>query len=258
MTSVERMQPVVSVVTAVDPGRAEHLPDTWASLRDQAMPDGWSWEWLVQCDSTRSADQQAVRQYLPDDDRVSFAANRSSGPGIARNLALARAHGRLVKTLDADDRLSDGVLSRDIDAHSHRGVVWSASRVVNEHVDGQREDHFVWNPPPGRIHSGAAYQAYQHDYRILVHPATLCARFSTLLALGGWMALPASEDTALLLALDATADGWFHDEVGLVYRRWSPQMSQSREHADPYELDARRTLTKLRADAVHDLLAIQQ
>jgi hypothetical protein len=127
-------------------------------------------------------------------------------------MTLARARGRLVKTLDADDRLTEGALARDIEAHSNPGVLWSASRVVDEYPDGQRENHYPWDPPGGRIRSGTAYAAYKQGWRILVHPATLCIRSPILLALGGWMALPASEDTALLMALDACGDGFFIHE----------------------------------------------
>src|SRR5215470_936799 len=245
----------ISVVTAVDPRRADHLATTWNSLACQVMPPGWSWEWLVQCDSTDPADQQAVRQHLPDDPRISFAASRHGGPAIARTMTLARARGRLVKTLDADDRLTGGALARDIEAHSNPGVLWSASRVVDEYPDGRRENHFPWDPPGGPIRSGTACAAYKQGWRILVHPATLCIRSPILLALGGWMALPASEDTALLMALDACGDGFFIPEPGMIYRRWSPQMSASAQHVEPYELGARRTLVLHRAQAISDWVA---
>lgn len=249
----ERMQPVVSVVTAVSPACAEYLPETWESLVDQDMPEGWSWEWLVQCDSTEPHEQQHVLRKIPDDDRVSFAANRFRGPAVARTMTLARAHGRLVKTLDADDRLTPGALARDIAAHQQSGVMWSASHVLNEYPDGSRDEHYSSNPKDGRIISGAAGRAYERDFRILVHPATLCVRYSLLVALGGWMALPASEDTGLLMACDAFSDGWFNAETGLIYRRWPEQMSQSAEHVDTYELDVRRTMVQLRSAAVEDL-----
>lgn len=253
MSSAEIMQPVVSVVTAVDPHRADHLTEAWKSLAGQEMPAGWDWEWLVQCDSTDPDDQQIVRKQLPNDDRVSFSASRRGGPGVARTMSLARAHGRLVKCLDADDQLTAGVLARDIAAHSQPDVKWSASRVLNEYPDGERSEHYPWDPKAGRVISGAAWRLYASEHRILVHPATLCVRFSLLLALGGWMALPASEDTALLMALDACSDGWFSREPGLLYRRWAPQMSQSVEHHDPSELATRRRLVSLRSAAVADL-----
>lgn len=242
----------LTVITAVDPHRSEHLPATWASLAGQVLPDSWEWEWLVQCDGVDQADQDRVRSLLPDDPRVSYGASRKGGPGIARTMALARANGSLIKTLDADDRLTEGALGRDVHALTgqERGIGWAASRVVDDR-GGTRAPHYPYDPPQGRVRSGSVYHAYtKENFRILVHPATLCVRYSLLIALGGWMALPASEDTGLLMALDAISDGWFTADVGLIYRRWSPQMSASDAHNDPGELDARRRLIIDRADAL--------
>lgn len=63
--------------------------------------------------------------------------------------------------------------------------------------------------------------------RLPMHPASLCVRSDLLRALGGWMALPGSEDTGLLLALNAVAEGWHLGETGLLYRKWSPQLTAS-------------------------------
>jgi hypothetical protein len=208
----------------------------------------------VQCDSTDEDDRESVRSLLPRNERISFGASRKGGPGIARTMALARGNGSLVKTLDADDQLTTGVLARDIEACSQRGIGWSASRVVDDR-DGERSPHYPYDPPEGRLRSGLVYRAYtKEDFRILIHPATLCARRWLVVALGGWMALPASEDTGLLMALDAVSDGWFSAEVGMIYRRWAPQMSASPEHADPDELAARRGLAIERADALGVLM----
>lgn len=249
------MQKIVSVVTAVDPDRADYLPETYESLRQQEMPNGWEWEWLVQCDGLDSSKQEHVKSLLPTHEpRLRYEASRQGGPGIARTMTLHRAEGRLVKTLDADDRLTSGALARDIAALSQHGVQWAASRVEDD-WDGERTPHYPYDPPHGRVVSGTVYKRYRtEDYRILVHPATLCMSFALLAALGGWMALPASEDTALLLALDAVSDGFFTSEVGMVYRRWPPQMSASSEHADPDELATRRRLALLRAECLHDLI----
>lgn len=220
------------------------------------MPPGWRWEWLVQCDSVDSANQDTVRALLPKDTRISFGASRHGGPGIARTMALARANGALVKTLDADDRLAAGALERDIVAVTRNRVAWVASRVM-DYRGGVLAPHYniPVNPSPGRIVSGSVYMAYRDNYRMLVHPATLCVSYPLLVALGGWMALPASEDTALVMALDACCDGWFNDEVGLIYRRWAPQMSAGAAHADPDELAARRSLVTVRAEALSLLIA---
>lgn len=246
--------PTVSVVTAVHPERAGYLPETWPSLASQDMPPGWDWEWLVQCDSTEPADQDAVRSQLPEDARISFGASRRSGPAIARTMTLARASGSIVKTLDADDWLAPGVLTRDIAAHQENLVGWSASRVVDVHPDGSHTPHHADERRSGRVRQLSVWSAWNRDYTILVHPATLAIKLDLLLAVGGWAPLPAGEDTGLLLALDAITDGWLHDETGMYYRRWTHQMSAQHEHTDPDELAARRRITSLRHDALNNLV----
>lgn len=83
-----------------------------------------------------------------------------------------------------------------------------------------------------------------------VHPATLLVRRDLLLALGGWMALPASEDTGLLLALNAVSRGWFSAEVGLLYRKWEGQETGRATHAEPAERNARMAVVEARARAL--------
>lgn len=248
------MNNTISVITAVDPSRSAYLHETWDSLASQQLPSGWAWEWLVQIDSIDPADQSTVLSQLPNDDRISVSASRHGGPGTARTMALARSAGHLIKTLDADDRLIEGALARDIRAHSERGILWSGCRVIDNN-DGRHTDHYniPTNPRSGRVSSGSVYLAYRDSYRMLVHPATLCVKFGTLIALGGWMALPASEDTGLLLALDAVGDGWFINAPGLLYRRWAPQMSAMPQHSDTTELEARRSLITARAEALTEL-----
>lgn len=246
--------PALSVITAVDPTASEHLPEAHESLAQQAMLNDWTWEWLVQCDGNDAEQENHVRSLLPRDERISFRSSRKGGPGVARTMALARATGGAIKVLDADDRLTEGALARDIEAITQRGIGWTTCRVLDS-TNGDLSPHYPDDPPGGRIRSGTVYKTYHlQDYRILVHPATLCIRYELLMALGGWMALPASEDTALLLALDAVTDGWFTEEVGLIYRRWPSQMSASAAHVDPEELNARRTLAKGRAEALNLLL----
>jgi hypothetical protein len=86
-----------------------------------------------------------------------------------------------------------------------------------------------------------------NGFRAPVHPATLFMRRDLVLALGGWMALPASEDTGLLLALNATSRGWFSAEVGLHYRKWPGQATSQASHTDAAERDARMAVVEARA-----------
>jgi hypothetical protein len=92
--------PTMSVITPVGPGLHEHLPDPHESLLAQELPPGWSWEWLLQCDSMDPGDRAMIRAVLPaDEPRLSLGAVRSGGPAIARTVTLGRATGDLAKAL---------------------------------------------------------------------------------------------------------------------------------------------------------------
>jgi glycosyltransferase involved in cell wall biosynthesis len=218
--------PLVSVITPVLPAHSAWLTDTWHSLRQQEPePDHpWDWEWLVQRDGPES-----LQEPLPDDSRIRQQANPVAfGPALARTLALARARGSLVKVLDADDQLTPGQLAREVAVfRRHPEVGWLTSAALDLLPDGRcvapQEDG-----PEGAIPIGWVSGWWrQHGRRLPVHPASLCVRSELLRALGGWMALPASEDTGLLLALNAVAQGWHLGQTGLLYRKWPSQLTAS-------------------------------
>ncbi|MEU3522961.1 glycosyltransferase [Streptomyces sp. NPDC038707] len=237
----------VTVVTAVHGPSARFLPDAYASLCAQQLPAGWEWEWVVQEDGTTDE----VRPYLPDDARVSFRQGRPGGPGVARTIALSRARGAYVKVLDADDQLTPGTLARDLAVlEAHPAVGWTTSRVLDLLPDGSTAG-FPGDPDEGPLERGTVLGHWKrNDFRLPVHPATLCVRRELLLALGGWMALPASEDTGLLLALDAVSRGWFSARAGLLYRKWDGQVTGQAAHVDPAERAARTTVAEARARAL--------
>jgi glycosyltransferase involved in cell wall biosynthesis len=240
----------VDVITAVHGPSARFLPDAYGSLRDQRLPAGWEWRWLIQEDG----ESDDVAPYVPDDPRVSFARGRRGGPGTARTLALARADAAYVKVLDADDQLAAGALARDLAAlESDPTLGWATSRALDLMPDGTTAG-FEGEPEDGPLERGAVLEYWAaHDFRSPVHPATLFARRDLLLALGGWMALPASEDTGLLLALAATSRGWFSGEVGLLYRKWPGQVTGQAAHTDPAERAGRTAIVEARARALSGL-----
>ncbi|KOV63440.1 glycosyltransferase family 2 protein [Streptomyces sp. MMG1121] len=239
----------ITVVTAVHGPSAPFLPQAYASLNAQRLPGGWEWQWVVQQDGTTDE----VRPYLPDDTRVSFCQGRPGGPGIARTIALARAEGEYVKVLDADDRLTPGTLARDLAVlEADRTIGWTTSRVLDLLPDGSTAG-FPGDPDDGPLERGMVLDHWKrHDFLAPVHPATLCVRRDLLTALGGWMALPASEDTGLLLALSAVSRGWFSAEVGLLYRKWEGQVTGQASHVDPVERAARMAVAEARAHALTD------
>ena len=237
----------IAVVTAVHGPSARFLPEAYKSLCEQRLPEGWEWHWVIQEDG-RTDD---VRPYVPDDVRVTFRQGRPGGPGVARTVALAHADGAYVKVLDADDQLLPGTLARDLAVlEADPSIGWATSRVLDLLPDGSTAG-FPGDPADGPIERGAVLDYWKDNgFRAQVHPATLLARRDLLVALGGWMALPASEDTGLLLALNAVSRGWFSQEVGLLYRKWEGQATGQAAHVDPAEREARMAVVEARARAL--------
>ncbi|MFF9900952.1 glycosyltransferase family 2 protein [Streptomyces longispororuber] len=240
----------VVVVTAVHAPSARYLPDAYASLCRQELPRGWQWHWVVQEDG--QGDE--VRRHVPRDRRVTFLQGRAGGPGVARTMALAHADGAYVKVLDADDQLTPGALARDLAAlEGDPTLGWATSRVLDLLPDGSTAG-FPGDPCHGPVERETLLHCWKaNGYRAPVHPATLCVRRELLVAVGGWMALPASEDTGLLLALNMVARGWFSAETGLLYRKWEGQVTGQAAHTDTAERTARMAVVESRARALAGL-----
>ena len=244
MTTADR---IISVVTPVCRVATRFLSEAYESLRSQDMPEGWRWQWVVQADG----DAGPLPALIPQDRRISAGSGRPGGVAVTRNLCLARATGELVKVLDADDQLMPGALAREIRVLSARPEIgWTTACALDLHDDG-RVARFGGNPGEGPIEQGEILRYWRsHGYQTHVHPATLCIRRDLLLSLGGWMALPASEDTGLLIAASMLAPGYFIGSPGLLYRKWPGQMTAQPMHADPVERPARMAVIELRAVAL--------
>lgn len=249
------MSRVVSVITPVHGPSAQYLADAYKSLVRQDMPDGWTWEWIIQEDG-RGEEIPAV---VPNDARIRFGGGRSGGPGVARTLALSRASGGLIKVLDADDALTEGALARDIAILAARDDVgWTTSSVLDYLPDGRQISWEHADPPEGIIARGEVLRYWEgNGYRLPVHPATLCLRREIVFALGGWMALPASEDTGLLVAANIISSGYFIGAPGLLYRKWPGQVTSQPAHTDEEEQSARISIIAERARALLSLLPIE-
>jgi glycosyltransferase involved in cell wall biosynthesis len=245
---VVTMTKLITVITAVHAPGAAYLLDAYKSLLDQHLPDGWDWQWVIQEDG----ETDEVAPYVPDDARISFSQGRSGRAGVARTMALSRAEGEYVKVLDADDILTPGALARDLRALSETDISWATSRVLDLLPDGSTVG-FHQDPPEGPLEPGTVLEHWKaNGLRAPVHPATLFVRRDLLTALGGWMALPASEDTGLLLALNAVSRGWFTAETGLLYRKWPGQVTASAAHAHEGERAARMAVVEARARTLAD------
>ncbi len=239
------------MITPVHSPSIKFLPDAYESLTRQDMPRGWDWQWLVQEDGQAGV----LHGVLPDDPRISLGTARSGGPGVARTLALSRVDGELIKVLDADDLLTPGALARDIATlEAMPTVSWTTARVLDLLEDGSTVG-FDMDPPGGIIERGSVLEFWRrNNFRASVHPATLCLRTDLVFALGGWMALPASEDTGLLIAANVVTTGYFNPEPGLLYRKWPGQATGQAAHIEPNEHAARMKIIETRARALAALL----
>jgi glycosyltransferase involved in cell wall biosynthesis len=241
------MTNVVSIITPVYGAGVDFLADAYESIVKQDLPDGWAWEWLVQEDGETGD----VARALPIDDRISYGEARRGGPGTARTIALGRSQGRLIKVLDVDDQLTPGALARDIEIlDSLPNIGWTTSGVLDLFEDGSSAP-FHSDPPDGVLDRGDVFDHWlSHDHHPPVHPATICVRRDLVNILGGWMALPASEDTGLLVALSVISDGYFISEPGLLYRIWPGQATSLPQHLDPAERGSRIAIIEARAHSL--------
>ncbi len=245
---------LISVITAVAVGTpADHLAAAYASLTDQGLPVGHQWEWVVQLDGNGALElpEPATR-----DDRVLAGRGPHGGPAMARNLALARSSGAIVVNLDADDQLTHGALGRIVDALIDPDTGWATSAVIDLHPDGSQR-RFDADPPDGRLHRGTVTKHWTtHDWALLVHPSTLAARRELVIAIGGWLGAPVSEDMGLLVALDQLAHGTFIAEPGVLRRIHDQQMTRRPDHQ--HLVAGLRGLVWERARALEDLIGPTQ
>ncbi|HXR69180.1 hypothetical protein [Actinocrinis sp.] len=254
---------VLSIVTPILDPRPDYLMQAYESLAGQEMPGGWEWEWVLQEDGRTGE----VARLLPPDPRVRIGTGRPhGGVGQTRNMALARSRGELVKAFDGDDVMGEGVLERDIRVLSDGGgggdrgdgVKWTTSRALDLLPDGSTVAS-AHDPEPGRLEPGVVADYWRsHGYRLPVHGVTLCMRRSLLVALGGWMGVPGSDDTGLLIAASVVSPGYFHGEVGLYYRKWPGQVTAQAAHTQPDEWNARMRLIEERGEALRRMWGMEE
>ncbi len=105
MSSDQSYKRLVSVLTAVHSSRARWLPETADSLASQLLPPGFTFEWIIQEDGDHSIVPELIAERI-DPTVVNYGSNLAAvGTAITRNLALSRAQGDYLISLDADDIL---------------------------------------------------------------------------------------------------------------------------------------------------------
>ncbi|MGW5383966.1 glycosyltransferase family A protein [Nocardia sp. NPDC003963] len=240
---------MVTAAGRVDP---QHLAEAYRSLCTQVLPAGWNWEWAVQSDGTGR--ELPLPAAVRTDPRILPGEQPHGGPAVARTTALSRCRGQLVRVLDADDRLPETALADAITVLcADPAVGWTTSAVLDLAADGILTG---WHDDPaeGILPRGSTIAAWTADSAALrIHPATLTIRRPLLIALGGWMALPASEDIGLLARLDSLAAGYFLARPGLI--RGSHPGQMTRTPGFDAQVTALRALIAERAAAMRALFS---
>lgn len=140
-----------------------------------------------------------------------------SGVSSARNTALSAAQAPWVFPLDSDDMVfADGLFSLYSSAVAS-GCGWAAGNRLL--TGGARTPHWfessrLWAPGELAEHWSAPFA---------FHPNSVILMRSAALQVGGWPAVPASEDMGLILALSELSSGLSDPAAVTAYRVWSEQ-----------------------------------
>jgi glycosyltransferase involved in cell wall biosynthesis len=219
---------LVSLVTAVHSGRERYLFETAKSVLEQRLPVEWDLEWLVQEDSEEPELQGLVEKFAAGDQRVRYEVNGAAlGPGGTRTLALQRARGELIRTLDSDDLLLPGGLAVQIAPFVARSdIQWSVTQ-LDELMPDKGRVPYASALPFGLVSPGSL-NLLMAEYGVCpVHCAGLMVRVDVIRAFGGWMGLPAGEDVGLLAAISEIFFGWHDPTVTWLYRHHHDQMTRA-------------------------------
>lgn len=186
---------MISVITPTGGRRPDMLAEAVASVRAQTLPAS---EHIVVDDGSYS---------VPDIDGVDVLRIDRSGPGPARNAAIARARGDAVALLDDDD----------VWHPHHLATVWSAMQ--HSGADVVYADCIVENR-----RDGYGFEVLDFDGDVLMQrnficlPATL-VRTSALRSVGGFPDEPRGQDWSLWKLMHRNGARFLHvPEVTVTYR----------------------------------------
>ncbi len=125
-------RPLVSVLMPCRDG-ARTVAAAISSVQNQSLSD---WELLIADDGSRDESQSIVRQLSAQDRRIKLLAGRGAAKGAAaaRNHALAKAQGRYIAFLDADDLWMSEKLKHQLTfMELHRAAFTCTNYVVRRH-----------------------------------------------------------------------------------------------------------------------------
>jgi hypothetical protein len=206
----------ISILTPVDPLRADHLLQTAQSIRvarEALARIGMELEWVVVIDGPGIAPD--VTQVTPAN---VLRRPMKGGVSEARNTALARASGTWVMPLDHDDLLDASGLVKLFSDSRALAASWVAGTRL--YIDGSSTTkHGVTNAQEWRPRQ--LEETWQVPFPF--HPNVLIARREVALAVGGWPALTGVQDLGYALNLNRQFTGWSLPIPLTRLRRWAKQ-----------------------------------
>ncbi|MEW2129071.1 GltA [Streptomyces sp. NPDC005435] len=239
--------PTLTVLTPVHDGGHAYLRELHDCLTGQRLPEGWRLEWVLQEDGRTGNPLASV----PDAPWISQGTGRQGGAARARTLGLARATGTLLRCVDADDLLPDAdALARDIEVlTAHPAYGWTVAPCLDLLPDGSLVPG-PYDPAPGPLPARALLDGANRGEMPVVG-TTLTVRTALVRLLGGWPALPAFEDGALVLSCEAVSPGWMQSAPGTLYRKHPDQHTATAGFRDEEEARLRVEIAVERAEALH-------
>ncbi|WP_345678302.1 glycosyltransferase family 2 protein [Yinghuangia aomiensis] len=214
--------PRLSVITALHAPAVRYLPDAAASLAQQET----RLDWIICFDGDAAPPDvvtavEECRALVPSVTLV--ASGRAAGPSTARSVALGYVRTPWTAVLDADDVWLPRGLDRLLAVADFCAAPWCAGLTVDLLPDGSRvpfPDYLRDGPVP----IGSVAEAYEDMGFLPFHGCAVLWNTAVLWRLGGWPALPTSEDTALVLAASERFEGWYHGGSPVYgYRRHDDQ-----------------------------------
>ncbi|GAB2785994.1 GltA [Streptomyces daliensis] len=239
--------PTITVLTPVREDGYHYLPELHECLSAQRLPVGWRLEWVLQEDGQTGRALESV----PDAPWISKGGGRRGGAAQARTMGLSRATGGLLRCVDADDllpgqdTLADAI--RVLEANPSYG--WTVAPCLDLHVDGRLVPG-PYDPSPGPLPERALLDGAKRGAFPVVG-TTLTARTDLVRLVGGWPAVPAFEDGALVLCCEAVSRGWMLAAPGAVYRKHPDQHTATAAFLDAEETRLRQEVAIDRAEALH-------
>lgn len=162
MNSVDG-HPAISVIMPALNASA-HLAEALDSLQSQTFAN-----WELICVDNGSTDNSLplLQQYANHDGRIKILHEKIQGAYAARNTAMARAKGRYIAFLDADDQLPDCNVFRDLYLAAHESALEIAGGSLQLlHPDNTKSAEFPERDKGMLFHENGPiqYQSYQFDY----------------------------------------------------------------------------------------------